>query len=54
MKIYYVWVYGAMIFALFNWLVKGYANGADVVITCFMITFYFLSRICDLLESKHT
>ena len=49
-KIYDVWVYATMAFALFNLLVKGYANGTDVMITCFMITFYFLSRICALLE----
>jgi len=53
-KIYNVWVYGAMAFALFNWLIKGYANGVDVMFTCFMITFYFLSRICALLESNST
>ena len=47
-----IWVYIGLVFALYNWLIKGYATNIDMMLTCFMITFYFLSRICEELERR--
>ena len=44
------WVYLGLIFALYNWLIKGHSGSIDIILQCFFITFYFLSRVCELLE----
>lgn len=47
-----IWVYLGLFFALYNLLIKGEANSTDVMLTCFLIVFYFLSRICEALERR--
>jgi hypothetical protein len=45
------WCWFALFFSTYNWLVKGHANEVDMFIACALINFYFMSRICEILQS---
>ena len=47
-----LWVWTGVVFALYNTLIKGSVSFEDIIIQCFLIVIYFLSRICEVLESK--
>lgn len=45
-----LWVYSGLIFALYNVFIVGKVGVVAIILQCFVIVFYFLSRICEAIE----